>query len=111
QTHTAIQEQRVVAVPGVVRHLPGRRTGQLVGLALDKVLESEAAVQIAGVLDDRAALIGTLGRLRLILLDPGVIGRLRLKTESALIADSAADSFGLRRSGTCRFGSSRLGSR
>src|SRR5690606_11981747 len=51
QADATIKEERVVAVLGVVGHLPGGRTGQLVGLALDKVLEGEGAIQITGVLE------------------------------------------------------------
>ncbi|MNT68621.1 hypothetical protein D3C72_2068690 [compost metagenome] len=51
QAHAAIEEQRVVTMLGIVRHLPGRSTGQLVGLALDEIVEGEGTVQVAGVLE------------------------------------------------------------
>ena len=50
QTDATVEEQRVVTVLEVVRHLPGGGAGQLVGLALDEVLEGEGTVEIAGVL-------------------------------------------------------------
>ncbi len=63
QAYTAIKEQRVVAVLGVVGHLPGRGARQLVRLAFDKGFEGEGAVQVAGVLertfDLNGALFGT----------------------------------------------------
>ncbi|MNN14620.1 hypothetical protein D3C81_1276940 [compost metagenome] len=60
QTHATIKEERVVTVLWVVRHLPGRSPGQLVGLALDEVFEGKGAVQIAGVLERAFYLHGTL---------------------------------------------------
>ncbi|EJH67983.1 chromosomal replication initiator dnaA domain protein [Vibrio cholerae HE-45] len=61
QAHTAIEEQRVVAMLGVVRHLPGRCPRQLVRLALDEVVEGEGAIEVAGVLETTLDLYGTLG--------------------------------------------------
>ncbi len=51
QADAAIKEERVVTVLGVIRDLPGRSPGQLVGLTLDKVFEGERAVQVTGVLE------------------------------------------------------------
>src|SRR5690606_17583895 len=56
QTHAAIKEQRVVAVLGIVRHLPGGSARQLVGFTFDKVLEGEGAIKITGVLEPAFAL-------------------------------------------------------
>ena len=50
QTYAAIKEERVVPVLGVIRDLPCRSTGQLVGFTLNKVFEGEGTVQVAGVL-------------------------------------------------------------
>ena len=47
QTGTAIEEQRVVSATRIVRHLTGRRTGQLVGLTLDEILEGIVHVGVA----------------------------------------------------------------
>ncbi|MNE19232.1 hypothetical protein D3C81_1215800 [compost metagenome] len=60
QAHTAVQEQRVVAMLGVVGNLPGRSAGQLVGLTFDEVLEGKGAVQVAGVLERTLDLHGAL---------------------------------------------------
>ena len=51
EADAAIEEQRVVAMLGVVRDLPGRGACQLVRFAFDEVLEGEGAVEIAGVLE------------------------------------------------------------
>ena len=51
ETNAAIQEQRVVAVLGVVGNLPGGRTGKLVRLALDEILEGKGPVEVTGVLE------------------------------------------------------------
>ncbi len=51
QADPAVQKQRVVAVLGIVGHLPGGRPRELVGLALDEVLEGEGAIKVAGVLE------------------------------------------------------------
>ena len=51
QTYAAVKKQRVVTVLGVIGHLPGSSARQLVGLTLDKILEGEATVEQAGVLD------------------------------------------------------------
>ncbi|MND98340.1 hypothetical protein D3C80_906880 [compost metagenome] len=61
EADAAIQEQRVVAVLGVVGHLPGGGARQLVRLALDEVLEGEGAVQVAGVFQAALDLHGALG--------------------------------------------------
>src|SRR5690606_32825198 len=74
QTHATIEEQRVVTVPRVVGHLPGRSAGQLVGSAFDEILEGEAAIEVAGMLDQGTALIGALRRLRFVL-GVALIGR------------------------------------
>ncbi len=84
QTHAAIQKQRVVTMPGVIRHLPGSSPGQLVGFTFDEVLEGKAAIQITGVLDDGIALVRPLRWLRLILFHLAVIDRLRLETMPGL---------------------------
>ncbi len=63
QTNTAIKEERVVTVLGIVCHLPGRCAGQLVGLAFHEVFEGERAIQVTGVLERtfhlHSALLGT----------------------------------------------------
>ncbi|MCY1496719.1 hypothetical protein D9M68_306600 [compost metagenome] len=61
EADAAIEEQRVVAVLRIVGHLPGGCASQLVGLALDEVLEGEGTVQVAGVLQRAFDLHGTLG--------------------------------------------------
>ena len=61
ETDAAVQEQRVVAVLGVIGHLPGSGARQLVGLALDEVLEGEVTVQVAGVLEAALDLHAALG--------------------------------------------------
>jgi len=60
QADAAIKEQRVVTMLGIVRHLPGCRAGELVGLALDEILEGEGAVQVTGVLERAFDLHGAL---------------------------------------------------
>src|SRR5471032_3439311 len=60
QAYAAIKEERVVAVLRIIRHLPGRSPGQLVGLTLDEVFEGERAIQVAGVLERTFNLHGAL---------------------------------------------------
>ncbi|MNP08132.1 hypothetical protein D3C76_1001890 [compost metagenome] len=60
QTYATVKEERVVTMLGIVRHLPGRGPGQLVGLTLNEVLEGKGAVQVAGVLERTFHLNGTL---------------------------------------------------
>src|SRR5688500_404293 len=62
QADATIKKQRVVTVLGIVRHLPGRRTGELVGFTFNKILEGESAVEIAGVLERTFYLHGALLR-------------------------------------------------
>ena len=61
QAHAAVQKQRVVAMLGVIGHLPGCRSGQLVGFTFDKVFEGKGAIQITGVLEPAFDLHRTLG--------------------------------------------------
>ena len=51
QANAPIKEQRVIAMLGIVRNLPGSGAGKLVRLALDEVLEGKTAVEQTGVLD------------------------------------------------------------
>ena len=47
QAGAAIEEQRVVGTTRIVGHLTGGRTGQLVGLTLDEILEGIVHVGVA----------------------------------------------------------------
>ena len=47
QTGAAIEEQRVISATRIVGHLTGRRTGQLVGLTFDEILEGIVHVGVA----------------------------------------------------------------
>ncbi|MNP33557.1 hypothetical protein D3C76_1268020 [compost metagenome] len=87
QAYTAIKEQRVVTVLGVVRHLPGCGPGQLVGLTLNKVLEGKGAVQVAGVLERAFNLDGTLLGANRSLLRTGAGHWVEAVTRRFLLAD------------------------
>ncbi len=47
QAGAAIEEQRVISATRIVGHLTGRRTGQLVGLTFDEILEGVVHVGVA----------------------------------------------------------------
>ncbi|MNO77072.1 hypothetical protein D3C76_681690 [compost metagenome] len=61
EADATIEEQRVVTMLEVVRHLPGCGASQLVRFAFDEILEGEGAVEIAGVLERAFDLHVTLG--------------------------------------------------
>jgi len=64
QAYSAIQEKRVVAMLGIVGHLPGSSTCQLVGLAFDEVFKGKGAIEVVGVLQPPLYLYGTLATQR-----------------------------------------------
>ncbi|MNN31249.1 hypothetical protein D3C81_1449310 [compost metagenome] len=60
QANTAIKEERVIAMLGVIGDLPGSSTRQLVRLTFDESVEGERAVQVTGVLERTFDLNGAL---------------------------------------------------